>query len=373
MKILVNLALLGASGAASWSIYLHLWGEPERGFMGGLWLALEHLAAAVACWLLILVALIAGVALGAGDFLPRGGSRYSIAVMIYLGLLFLFVMPFCIAAPASYDGLVRDGGIGMDVWAARLVVFALPLVAIAYLAWLVHAPAIGGETWPVPRLALGAVTVLGIISLALGVTSVAERLIDAARAPERARQAAIWMHDKQLEAVRGRSPADPLSIWAVHTGPSIAPDVREEALRLIAARPLLETELAGMLSSVQYTEVEEALSLVVAVPFTPTPALAGPVRQAVTTLATELRAEAHGVPSYRPSSYVDAFWSARLALVRAAVERMATTAGVDLRDALDAMRSAVAEVDPESKAAKTYPREIAEAGRRIDAALATKK
>jgi hypothetical protein len=53
--------------------------------------------------------------------------------------------------------------------------------------------------------------------------------------------------------------------------------------------------------------------------------------------------------------------------------KMADSAGGDLSDALRDVQSAIAEAYPDSKSAKTYPRQVASTATHIEAALAARR
>jgi len=181
--------------------------------------------------------------------------------------------------------------------------------------------------------------------------------------------------------------ASPLSSWgayATNTAYYAArfhaaeDEMRDAALRRLAARPTLEADLAAdLLSKNKYDELapdsDIAFLLVARVQFTPSAALEAPLRAAMARIAREMRKQGFGDrwpgDADTLDSYIRSGFSDRLAASLVVARRMAD-AGVDLRDALDDLESAANAGYPKTKSAETYRRDIAAAGQYIAAKLA---
>jgi hypothetical protein len=150
-------------------------------------------------------------------------------------------------------------------------------------------------------------------------------------------------------------------------------DIRQAALRRLAARPTLEPDLIAALGSPDAELADDTFLVVAAIPFQPTAALESPIRAWIGRLADKIRTVRRAGEDSDYDTYVDRWFAERLAAVLTVSKRMAENAGVDLSDALRDLQSAIAVAYPKSDAAKTYPRAVAAERARIDVTLAARR
>src|SRR5947207_15475519 len=134
--------------------------------------------------------------------------------------------------------------------------------------------------------------------------------------------------------------ADPLWKWAGYTDRFTPEDVRQPALRRLAARPTLEPDLITALAAPDTgspdaaIDSERAFLLPAAIPFEPSAALGEPLRARIARLAREIRTLRQPRSSNDCDDYVDRRYDARLAAALARAKKLAASAGADLSDAL---------------------------------------
>jgi hypothetical protein len=183
--------------------------------------------------------------------------------------------------------------------------------------------------------------------------------------------------------------ASPLSSWGAYAtntvyyskrSHAVEDEMRDEALRRLAARPTLEADLAkDLLSRDLYGsgahDSDIAFLLVARVQFAPSAALEGPLRNAMSRIAAEMRKAGPGQAwpgeSDKLDTYIHYEFADRLAASLVIAKRMAA-AGVDLRDALSELQGTAIAAYPETKTAITYQRDVTAADPVISAALASR-
>ena len=145
-------------------------------------------------------------------------------------------------------------------------------------------------------------------------------------------------------------------------------DVRKQAVQRLATRPTLEPDLADALQSSDPDIVDGALRAIALVDFKPTAALEAPLRAALGNLPERIRVSRTEQPF--DDEYVDRWFSSQWADALVAVEKLAASAGVDLRDVMSPIVQTTSEIYPKSRSAKSFPRDLAAADRKITDALA---
>jgi hypothetical protein len=264
----------------------------------------------------------------------------------------------------------------------------VPLVAIAWLFWLIDAPLpLRHAAWP-QRIALAALafTAPGFV---IGVDGLRQEIV-----AEGKLAASYKLEEDKNEAQNAAhfaslTDASPLSSWGAYaTNTSYYADrfrraedeMREAALRRLAARPTLEADLAkDLLSRNRYDsfarDSDIAFLLVARVQFAPSAALEVPLRNAMSRIAAEMRKAGPGQAwpgdSDTLDSYIRSEYAERLAASLVIAKRMAA-GGVDLRDALRELQSTAIAAYPKTKTAMTYQRDVAAADTVIGAALASR-
>jgi hypothetical protein len=258
------------------------------------------------------------------------------------------------------------------VVAARWVAIGMPAVLILYTAWVVNAPV---EIRAVAASRYGLFAGIAIFGALAGFVTIKEM----ARWNQQAAEAAAAEQAREDEAIQetrrnfaALTDADPLFTWDIYVGYyNIPDDIRETALKRIAARPTLEAELTQALASDNSLWVQEALSLIVRVPFQPSSGLSQPVTRAIDRLIDELADEAKA-KSYDGDQYIDHYRGSLLSTVRDVSVKMASGAGLDLSDRLDRLQAVVIEGYPKSNAASSFPSEVEATKKQIAAALAAR-
>jgi hypothetical protein len=175
--------------------------------------------------------------------------------------------------------------------------------------------------------------------------------------------------------------ASPLRSWGAYATNNFDPkEMRESALRRIAARPDLQTDLATDLVSSYPLDSDTAFLLVERLEFTPGPALETPLRNAMARIGMEMKKASFGDkwPAKQGEdeildSYIKSGFAERLTASLTIAKRMAAGAGVDLRDALHELQETASAAYPNTKTAATYQRDVAAADREIAAALTARR
>jgi hypothetical protein len=374
MSYLLNLPLAIAIAAGAWFTDLIFMPQPANWDKDwGIEFGLIMMATAAIRWASLAIVLTGCAAAGRFNWLPLGSRGARIAVVLgshaLLGALSFVCVVTASATSNVAPHLGDDQGPVLD-WAARTAATVVPFVVMAWAAWLINAPAQWRGAALPRRAAFGALAITAVTGTVLYGIMLRESVASSAQRAQFERQAG----DARTAEARGKfaalTDADPLFDWNAYTGYNVPGDLRESALRKLASRPTLEADLSEALGSPNPLWVEASLSLVASIPFKPSSALELPVRNAIHALAADVRASRTKAYANESEVYVDLYYTNLPNRVLAVAEKMAESAGVDLRDAVAEMQSAVTETYPKSDTAKTYPRAVAASGKRIDAGLA---
>jgi hypothetical protein len=393
MKYLLNVPLAIGALAQAWFSYLALmpgpWANWEDGPSRGA-MAFIMFQPAVLSWLMMLIAGIGAVFADAFEWAPV--ARRGIRRLATLGatLLIAFAIGSCMivavdisAAAGSHD----SGGFNWVMLAvAQLGGTIVPLVVMAWLAWLIDAPPARRHLAAIrmPVLAILAVTTLvgGII----GISNLSEEISIDRATSARYRQEEDKNEAENVAHFASLTDASPLSSWGAYaTNTAYYADrfrstedkMRDTALRRLAARPTLEADIARDLVASDARDSDIAFLLVARVQFSPSAALEAPLRSVMARIVAEIR-RAGPADKWTPEpgdhnaildSYIRTDFGERLAASLVIATKMADSAGVDLRDALRELQSTAIEAYPKTKSAENYQRDVATTDRRIEAAL----
>jgi hypothetical protein len=253
---------------------------------------------------------------------------------------------------------------------SRVVAFGLPFVLLLYALWVVNAPAVKRDAPAFHGAALGAVALLCLVAAVVSVRELGRQAREAQADAAAISREADAQADQQRRDFATLTDADPLFRWSAYLSDNVPPDVRAEARRRIAARPQTEVDLAQALASDNGNWSAEALWLIVKLPITPSRALVSPVRDMLAAFAEQLTLESKDVAS-DGGKRLDDYPSYRLEVILQVAERLAESAGADLRDSIDGVVRAVA-LYPKSDTAHWFPAKAADAKARIGKTLATR-
>ena len=256
MKYMFNVPLAVAALLHAWFISLVLmaspwsgWGDgPSRGAM-----VLVMLQPVLLSWLLLTPVVIGAVFAGGFGWLRvhRQWLRLTLALLGSL-LIAILTLP-CIAIAIGISAAVADSdslAFGLLAKASSLLVATLaPLILMGWLAWVINAPpAKRGAVLP-GAAGLAALLLTALTGGILGTGMLAEEI-----AVERATAARYQKMDDERDAATHSgfaklTDADPLWKWAGYTDRFTPEDVRQPALRRLAARPTLEPDLIAALAA----------------------------------------------------------------------------------------------------------------------------
>jgi hypothetical protein len=380
VKYLLNLPLGLAALLQAWFTSLVLmpgpwagWSDgPSRGAMG--LVMLEPVAFA---WLLLLPVAAAAVFAGAFDWLPVRRRRWQLALASGGSVALLILTVPCVVVAIGSSAAVGGGDTqpfsrvlaGSATIAATLV----PLIVMAWLAWLIDVPARLRHAALPRRVSLGALALTALTGGILGSDMLRDEIVSYRDTVERYRQ----MDDERDVAIRSGfaklTDASPLRGWVGYTDRFTPSDIRQAALRGLAARPTLEPDLIAALDQPDADLADNTLLVVAALPFQPSAALEAPLRAEIGRTARKIRTVREPGSGNDFGSYLDDFFEERLAAMLVVANKIADSAGVDLSDALRDVQSAIAAAYPDSKSAKTYPRQVASTATHIEAALAARR
>ena len=250
-----------------------------------------------------------------------------LVLMAFGAVVLLSLLPIGIAMETA--GRTTDARWdAATIWAARAVGSGLPLVLLAYAAWLINAPEELRQTLPL-RYAIFAAT--GVLLVAGAIVSVQELARwnkeaeghAAVDAPAGGREG-----HRTSPQVRGVDRRRHAVTWHQYTYHSSPDDIRLDALRRIAARANLEAELVAVLDSENHLWAAEGVRLVADLPFVPSAALAEAVRKRLDAYAAGLREGAKTV-TYDGDKRIDYYEQSRLREALAASRKLAEAAGAD--------------------------------------------
>jgi hypothetical protein len=380
MKYLLNLPLAVAALLQVWFASLVFMSGPWSGWSDGPSrgaMVLVMLEPVALVWILLLPVIAGSVFADAFDWLPI--RRRWLQLTLVLGasvLIGILVVPCVLVAigESAAVGRTEDKHFGpVLIGGATIAATVVPLIVMACLAWLLDAPPLARHAALPRRISLTALALLALIGGVLGTDMLREEIAVTRETAARYQR----MDDERAAMTRAGfaklTDADPLRYWVGYTDRFTPDDIRQAALRRLAARPTLEPDLIAALGSSDTELADDTFFVVAVIPFQPTAALEAPIRAWIGRLADKIRTVRRPGEDSDYDSYVDRWFAERLAAVLTVSKKMAENAGVDLSDALRDLQSAIAEAYPKSDAAKTYPRAVAAERARIDATLAARR
>jgi hypothetical protein len=364
MRYLVNLPLLGALLCGGLVFYLTVLAAP-RGGDAGLGQAYALTFGGILFWILIAVTVLGCAATGGFDWVSgAGGARVMLVLFGFVAIVVVLFLPFGIALETAgrFQGTRWDTA---TIWASRAAGLGIPLLLLLYAAWMINAPETLRSLPLVRNAALAGMAGLLVAAAAVSVRELARWNREAAV------EAAAQRTEEDEQAVARRrafealTDADPLLAWDEYTYHSSADDIRLAAMRRIAARPNIDSELIRVLAAENTNWAAEGVRLVAELDFKPSPDLAEAVRRRLDAYAQDL---ADKPVTYEGDKRLDYYEQSRLREALAVARKLAETPGADLRPQVNAIRKAVA-LYPKSETAGRFPREAAETEKQIAARL----
>jgi hypothetical protein len=347
-------------------------------------MAFIMLEAALFAWLPLAVGGIGAVFTDAFDWSPpvRRGRRR--AAMLAVVLVVAVTIAVCMVVALA--GSAAVGGSDFRTYGPLAAIAAIggtigPFAVAAWLAWLINAPPpLRHAAW----LRRAAYAMLAPISMAggiIGVDALRHEIVVESRLAAQYRQEEAENNAERDAEFAKLTDASPLRSWGAYATNNFDPkEMRESALRRIAARPDLQTDLATDLVSSYPLDSDTAFLLVERLEFTPGPALETPLRNAMARIGMEMKKASFGDkwPAKQGEdeildSYIKSGFAERLTASLTIAKRMAAGAGVDLRDALHELQETASAAYPNTKTAATYQRDVAAADREIAAALSARR
>jgi hypothetical protein len=380
MKYLLNLLLAGAALLQIWFASLIFMSEPWSGWSDGPSrgaMVLVMLEPVTLVWILLLTVVAGSVFAGAFDWLPvrrRWLRRTSVlGASMLIGILVIPCVLVAIGSSAAI-GQTQDNHFGPAlVGGATVAATVVPLIVMAWLAWLIDMPPLLRSAALPRRVSLTALALTALIGGILGTDMLREEI-----AVSQATAARYQQMDDEREAMTRAgfaklTDADPLRNWVGSTNRFTPDDIRQAALRQLGVRPTLEPDLIAALGSSDAELADDTFVIIAAIPFHPSAALEAPTRAWIGRLSNKIRTIRRPGEDTDYDTYVDRWFAERLTAALAVSKKMAENAGVDLSDALRDLQSAIAEAYPKSHAAKTYPSEVAAARAHIEETLAARR
>jgi hypothetical protein len=367
MRYLLNLPLLGALLCGGLVAHLTLLATP-RGGDAGLGAAFALTFGGIFFWILVAITVLGCALAGGFEWIAAEGtgSRFMLVLMGFGAIALIAFLPFGIAIETA--GRIESARWSpATIWASRAAGLGLPILLLAYAAWLINAPE---PDRALPAVRFAALAGIGALMIAGAVVSIQElsrwnRDSMAKMAAQRAvEDEKALAHRRAFEAL---TDADPLLAWNQYTYHSSPDDIRLEAMRRIAARPNLDAELIAVLASENENWAAEGVRYVAELSFSPSPALAEAVRQRLDAYAKQL-ADGAKVVTYDGDKRLDYYERSQLREALAAARRLAEVPGADLRPQVEALQRAVV-LYPKSEMAGQFPREAAETQKYIAARL----
>lgn len=387
MKYLLNVPLGLAALLQGWFASLVLMSGPWSGWSDGPSrgaMAFIMLEAAVFSWLPLVVAGIGAVFTDAFDWSPpiRRGRRR--ALMLAAVLVVAVTIAVCMLVALANSPAV--GGSDFKAYGLLAPLAAIggtigPFVIVAWLTWLIDAPAPRRHTAWARRAVFAILAVTVVTGGIIGVDSLRQEIVAENKLAVRYRQEEAENNAARDADFAKLTDASPLHSWGAYATNDLDPKpMRETALRRIAARPTLEADLATDLVSSYPRDADIAFLLVERVEFTPSAALETPLRSAMARIEAEMKKASFGDkwPAKQGEdeildSYIKTGFAERLAASLTIARRMAASTGVDLRDALHQLQSTASAAYPNTKTAATYRRDVAVAEHEIAATLSARR
>ena len=334
------------------------------------------LGVALAAWLPLLVAAVGAVF----TKVPRGPRRVRmLAATAVIAVMLAASMVLALFGSAAVAGDEDAGFFGtFNVLLVPLPTIGgmlVPLLLIAWLGWLINAPLPAGPiAWARPVIVAALLLtlpggVIGTVFVGLVVIKAATPQAEWITEEEQKREAF------QAAQFASLTDASPLYVWATYATSVQTPDQkvrRPEALRRLAARPTLEADIARDLVGSDRLNSDMAFLLVERVQFAPSAGLEAPLRRAIARIVAEIHSDGD-------VDEPEGFFGERLAASLVIAIRMANV-GVDLRDALRDLQSAMVEAYPKTREAylqtrivETYQRDVAATDGKIEAILSARR
>lgn len=369
MRYLVNLPLIGAFLLGWMIIHVTMLSTPARGGDAALGTAFALAFGSMIHGVLLAVTVLGCALAGGFDWVPADGrgARVFLVLLAFVGLALVCALPLGI----SMETVGRLHNARWDpttILASRAVGSGLPMLLIAYLAWLINAPEPMRQLPGIRYAVLAAIGILAIIGAVVSVQELARWNQQAAASAAAEQAEEVEKADKTRQEFAALTDADSLFKWYQYSTYASPEDVRLEAMRRIAARPNLDAELIEVLGSDNPLWASEGVRFVADLAFAPSPALAEAVRRRLDAYAQTLADEAKTV-TYDGDKRLDYYEVSKLRDALKAARRLAEVSRADLRPQIEAIRRAVA-LYPKSNAASSFPREAGEAEKYIAARLA---
>jgi hypothetical protein len=368
MRYLVNLPLLAALLCGSMVIHLTILSTPPRGSDAAMGAGFAMVFGSILFWVLIAVTVLSCALIGGFNWVPAegGGSRFVLVMMGFAGICLLCALPIGIA-------MENAGRLHTDRWspaailASRVVYAGLPILLLAYAAWLINAPEELRQLPGVRYASLAGVALLVCAGAVVSMQELARWNRESAANVAAQRQEEDEKAKEHRRAFEALTDDAPLLTWYQYTYHSSPEDIRLEAMRRIAARPNSDAELIAVLGSGNGNWAAEGVRFVAELAIAPSPALAEAVKVRLNAYASDLT-EAAKFTTYDGDKRLDYYEQSRLRDALAVSRRLADVSRVDLRPQIEAIRKAVA-LYPKSETAGRFPREAAEAQKHIAAHL----
>lgn len=368
MRYLVNLPLLAALPCGWIMIQLTILTTPARGGDAGLGVAYAIGFGSIFFWIMVTVTVLASAMTDAFDWIPAEGrgSRFVLVLMGFAAIVLISLLPTGIAMETA-GGLEDKRWSALTVIASRAAGEGLPMLLLAYIAWVINAPE---EVRQLPGLRYAVIACTGLLIAAAAAVSVQE-LARWNRLSAENMAAVRKQEDEKVTAYRtafaALTDADPLLAWNQYTSHAMPDDIRLEAMRRIALRPTIDAELIRVLGSGNGNWAAQGASYVADLAIKPSPELAETTRKYLETYARDLT-EGAKLQTYDGDKRLDYYEQSRLRDALAVGRKLAETNRLDLRSQIEALQQAVA-LYPKSETAGWFPREGAEARKQIAALL----
>ena len=372
MRYLVNLPLLAALLCGWLMIQLTILTTPPRGGDAGLGAAYGIVFSSIFFWIMVAVTMLSSALTDAYDWIPAEGraTRFVLMVMGFAAIILVSLLPIGIAMETA-GRLDDERWSAVTIIASRAVGSGLPVLLLAYIAWVINAPEAIRQ---LPGLRYAVVVCTGLLIVAAAAVSLQElarwnRLSAEIEATNR------QVEDEKVKAYRAAfaalTDADPLLAWNQYTSYAMPDDIRLEAMRRIASRPTIDAELIRVLGSENGNWAAQGASYVADLAIKPSPELAEAARKYLVTYARDLT-EGAKLQTYDGDKRLDYYEQSRLRDGLTVARKLAETNRLDLRPQVDALRQAVA-LYPKSETAGWFPRDAAETQKQIAATLSAAK
>jgi len=368
MRYLVNVPLLAALLCGWMMIQLTVLTTPPRGGDAGLGAAYAIFFSSILFWVLVTITVLScALTDGFGWIAAEGrGSRFVLVLMGFAAIVLVSILPIGIAMETA-GRLTSDRWTPATILASRAVACGLPVLLLAYTAWVINAP---DAMRQMPDLRYATLAGVALLAAAGAVVSVQElarwnrESVAIAAANRQDEDEKALAHRRAFEAL---TDADPLLTWNQYTYYSSPDDIRLEAMRRIALRPNIDAELIAVLGSENDNWAAEGVRYVAELAIKPSPALAEATRRRLDAYAKSL-VEGAKIVTYDGDKRLDYYEQSQLRDALAAARKLAETNRADLRPQVEAIRGAVA-LYPKSDTAGRFPREATETQKQIAARL----